>query len=824
MKERVVMNWLLFLWLIVVGISGCKDEDAKMEVLDPDVMEGQVEWEYPYLDFSADGGTEEIGLNAGTDWKIIVPDENWLTITPVEGEKGENIMLSIRVNSNEGDDERKACFIVKSLSDTTADTLTIRQAGLSRHIALDWENDVQLLSFNLESGHLQIHFKEEPPIFTPEVSTIVVPTDTMSYIRVVKSVSGSGNDLTLQTEPGDMTDLFMNQEFTLSISPDPTAGYTRSGTVNTVDKSGVIHPFKIKALTDEGKTVTVYDVTQAARSEIKENHSFWKESLDLSGEDIYNNEEDTVRLFWRNCEIEADLDAKFYFKFDSEVKKLPNGLEVPYGKLQEYYFIMDGNVKSFLDLALQTIKPYEMPEDKKLQKLLADFVNVTYYFQVGSVVMPVTLKTDLMLESDFSTLASALIAGGVDSDADIRAGVRYINSITPILDMSGTFFPRVPSLNLQGDVNMSASLYPYFKIGLFNLAAPSIAYKNNIGIKTNRGESLPTIEELLSPIDALIYFGWQGRVTNNHELEVSGSLDFAGITVSDGPFELVTVEKTALTFPDVIELSSPDDEDEVYPVGEPIEVTFKVKAGILDTHESNILISGVTVIAEPENGTVDKKYQLTNTKGVVTFVYTPTANDSRLKVRIVNDKKKTISSAVFAPNLKDDLVGDWYTPERYSIYVDDQLADRTSWNNVLIFNEDGTYSYERNPEKKVLVYNDAYGKTHTSSLYSYCEGTYFYNEETMELSLHPETVIDNRIEDGVVSPEDSKFVVNLFGREGIYKIGFVKSGDVVDRLIINFAGSTSGVPFWPTDSTPSFVQSRSAYVVGKFGKVEYKIE
>lgn len=784
-----------------------------MEVPDPGVTEGQVEWECPYLDFSADGGIEEIGLDAGTDWKITVPDENWLTITPAEGKKGEDLILSVQVSSNESENERKACFIVKSLGNSAADTLTIRQAGLSRHIALDWENNAQLVSFNPESGHLQIHFKENPPMLTPEVSTIVVPTDTMSYIRVVKSVSGSGNDLTLQTEPGNMTDLFMNQEFTLSISPEPDAGYTRSGTLNTADKSGAIHPFKITVLTDEGKTVTVYDATQAARDEIKENHSFWKESLDLSGEDIYNNEEDTVRLFWRNCKFEADLDGKFYFKFGSEVKKLPNGLEVPYGTLQEYYFIMDGNVKSVLDLALRTIKPYELPDEQKLQKLLADFVNVTYYFQVGSVVMPVTLKTDLMLESDFSTLSSALLAGGVETDANIRAGVRYINSLTPVLDISGGFLPCVPSFNFQGDVDMSACLYPYFKVELFNFAAPSIAYKSHLGIKANIGESLSTA-------DPLVYFGWQGKVNNHYELEVSGSLDFAGITVSGGPFEFVTVEKTALTFPDVIELYSPDEEEEVYPVGEPIEVKFKVKAGSFDTHQSNILVSDVTVIAEPENGTVDTLYQRTDNKGLATFVYTPKTKDSRLKVRIVNAKKKTISSAVFAPNLKQKVVGVWNIGGSATSSV-----DKISWKDVLIFNQDGTYSYEKNPDKKILIISSQ-GKPETILFYSYCKGTYTYNEETRELSIHPETVIDNRIENGVSSPGESVLVVNLFGQEGTYKSYFTKNDDGTEDLVIQHKGfdGIDGSSFSPAGAVSSSIQSRSTYVVNESGQVEYKIE
>lgn len=169
------------------------------------------------------------------------------------------------------------------------------------------------------------------------------------------------------------------------------------------------------------------------------------------------------------------------------------------------------------------------------------------------------------------------------------------------------------------------------------------------------------------------------------------------------------------------------------------------------------------------------------------------------------------------------MVGVWYTPETFSVSVDGQLADSTSWHDVLIFNQEGTYSYEKNPEKKVLVYNVS-GKTKTLSVYSYCEGTYSYDDETRELSLHPETVIDNRIENGIVSPENSKLVINLFGREGAYKIDFVKAGDVIDRIIVKFAGSTFGTPFWPVDSTPSSFQSRSTYVVNESGQVEYKIE
>ncbi|MDO4165386.1 MAG: BACON domain-containing protein [Bacteroides sp.] len=253
--------YVYVLSLLVMALCwGCKDDDENSLPPEPVDKEEEefVHLDLDYLDFSAEGGTEEIDFSTSSDWEA-VSLASWIKVSPSTGEKGEDVGLQLQVEENEDSAGREAKLILRIASGNTADTLTVRQAGRTRYVPVSWDEDAKLTRFDLMNGDVGIEFRGDVPVFTPGVSAIVVPTDTMSYIRVVKDISAEGSSVTLKTEEGSLTDIFMDQEFTLSITPNPNARMTRSGKLNTTDANGVIHPDKIIACMKDGSRVTLYD-------------------------------------------------------------------------------------------------------------------------------------------------------------------------------------------------------------------------------------------------------------------------------------------------------------------------------------------------------------------------------------------------------------------------------------------------------------------------------------------------------------------------------------------------------------------------------------
>lgn len=192
------------------------------------------------------------------------------------------------------------------------DTLVIRQSGITSYIDIDWERDATLSSFNLKSGEININFKSGMPHFVAGISTIIVPTDSCNYIRTINDFRITGNNAILQTKEGNMTDIFRNQEFTLSTVPLESATVSRSGNINTTDNHGVIHPVQIVTRTDNGEEVILYDVKnpmQTRNMEIHETTGFFYWNKNCSGYEIFK--ERGVTLQWDKCLFEAALDGEF---------------------------------------------------------------------------------------------------------------------------------------------------------------------------------------------------------------------------------------------------------------------------------------------------------------------------------------------------------------------------------------------------------------------------------------------------------------------------------------------------------------------------------
>lgn len=734
------------LLLLLAFLNSCKDEKDEPE---PNI-ETLIRLDLDYLDFSAEGGEEEIGFETETNWKVITASESWLKVSPSEGKSGKATLI-VNVAKNEESSERKTQIVIKTISGNATDTLTIRQAGVSRYVPIDWEKDAQLTQFNLQNGNVKIKFSDKAPLFTPEVSAIVVPTDTMSYIRVVKKTTVDGNSVTLQTVEGNMTDIFMNQKFSLSITPNPNAKMTKSGHVNTTDANGVIHPEKVIARMKDGNTITLYDA--ATKSE-NLNLNLWSKTLDYSNKTIYKS--GNLHLYWGKCVFSANLGGNFYFDFNSEEKTI-GGLKFKTGRLDNFYFFIDGNLNMDILLVLEAAM---QEKGESIKSLLNNFVTLEPIFQVGGIPVKISIKADVLLETAYDIEAKATLTTGFNAGIGMKVGVNYINeTIAPIFEPSYYFEPYPPTLTVLGSVETKASIYPYFKVRFYNFAGPNIAYKPFIGAKEAVGAAIST-----GPSQNFV--GWQAGIYSQGVLEGSLSLEFIG-THTSKPINKDGNKNYILQMPAKIELVSPSEYNLDFTEGEPIEVCFRVTDKSVVDHST--VTSNAVVRVNVNGGKTDNTFYRTDSKGEIIVNYIPEKDGDYIEACIMDENGETINSAKFMPRLKESKIAGVWEIESGSAVFDENnnLLSSIKWTNTFTFNRDGSYIFIENPKKIIHQWTHDDFIT-TSLIHGYSTGSYIYKESEQQLAIQPGAFVNKSIMNGKPDPNGLEYVCEIFLKDGVY--------------------------------------------------------
>ena len=350
----------LLLCALLAIVFSCKDDSPVQPTDNPPVPTppetvSRIELAYSYLDLTYEATEEEVHFEATDDWEIKSLPE-WVSATPTDGGEGTDICLTLNIEENPEYRERTGDVILATADGQDADTLTVRQFGISAYIPIDYEEN-KLTGFDPATGTVTLEYGDQKPTLRAGAS-IVIPTDSISYIRIVRQVSQDGNTLTLQTEEGDMTDVFVNQEFTLATTPVTRAVVTRGGGVRTTDERGVIHPVRITASMPDGSMRTLYDLKAQAATRATgdiinagDDHPFFDRT--------YSNDDATIadwgnaRLEWEKCNHRLSVSGHFNFTFGMRTEVSDDGtVSVPKGdpKIRVRFFNFAGP-----DIA---IKPY----------------------------------------------------------------------------------------------------------------------------------------------------------------------------------------------------------------------------------------------------------------------------------------------------------------------------------------------------------------------------------------------------------------------------------------------------------------------------------
>lgn len=656
---------LTFLWMLL-AFCACKenklDESGTGLPPLPDEPESSVSFSCSFLDVSCQSITDEVTVTASTGWTVKTVSQ-WIHVTPDTGTETTGQTLAIRIDENTDYSERTGDIIITSLDDSSADTLTVRQFGISAFIPVDYEKN-PLVDFNPATGKLVLDCSNGKPTLRAGAS-LVVPTDTVSYIRIVEQVSEQDGRLELQTSEGDMTDIFVNQEFTLSTEPAPEPAMTRGGRLHATDRQGVIHPVKINVTMSDGSVKTLYDLKSqlagSTRGDIINaggSKPFFNKSYNKDGEVFFKK--GGAMLKWEKCNHQIYLGSRFHFTFgeNSQIEE-DKPIKIPKGELLAFWCYLDGSMAAEMLLKMQANSEISGKiEDQTLSEKIIGPKDLTFFFNVGAVPVVVNVNADMMLDAGLSADGESIFTAGAAAQMQVKAGFEYVQGDKNLKSIwnepDSEFSLYKPQLTAKANVDAYASLYPLVHIRFFNFAGPDIAIKPYL---------LDHLEfDGRASTDGDNFARWSNRLYYRMEMEASLELDFVGIKWNSASLTVTTPDKDLHRTPDKIKLISPEN-GSFQEEDEPITVTLSVEdfsiAGLDE------VTADATVQFVPSKGVVDASVAVSNSEGEVTVNWTPDPETrsrlgksvsiaQALDARLLGKDDRVISQTSFVPDLNRD--------------------------------------------------------------------------------------------------------------------------------------------------------------------------
>ena len=306
------------------------------------------------LIFPSSASSCSITIESSGEWTITGANE-WVTVSPDRGDDGTEVVVSIA--DNELSEERSAELMV--LCDGAEATITIvqEQKMETDYVDMAFDDAGTTIHYDAASGDMTVTYSNESNV--PDVvegSAIVLPAEYQFDIRVVESVSTSGNTISLSTSQGNMCNLFRNTSFTLS-----TTGDTRAV---GVDGHPVIAPVAVGYLDESGKYVEVYNEDNSTtRIDYSISKELWSFDLDYSGDTLWNG--GGGRLWWDKCSFDAGLKGLFNFSFG---EKSGGGILGKVGDLESFSYKLQGNVAVDMLMRYRYEKSATFSDDRILNR------------------------------------------------------------------------------------------------------------------------------------------------------------------------------------------------------------------------------------------------------------------------------------------------------------------------------------------------------------------------------------------------------------------------------------------------------------------------
>lgn len=249
---------------------------------------------------------------------------------------------------------------------------------------------------------------------------IIYSSEGNGFLRKVKSVVVSGNQVVAETEQATLTEAIVGGEFS-DVVPLSIGGQAAG-------------------------------VKLVAASMIK-GASIYEGGIDFSGTVLYSQSGLTVTIPRGSIAFDADLylDAKIQNR------------QVSY-----FHAFAEGNMAFELELDATAARAFSLNEEVRV----AEFKTIAYQF-VGPVpvIEVITLGFDVGFESSLNGIAS--VSASVDGSAGLRFGAQYSDGQwSPIGEVDTDFNAPAPSLSISGAVALKGYVRPSISVEFYDVTGP----------------------------------------------------------------------------------------------------------------------------------------------------------------------------------------------------------------------------------------------------------------------------------------------------------------------------------------------------------------
>lgn len=480
-------------------------------------------------------------------------------------------------------------------------------------------------SYNEADGSLTMTYPAGSIPNVKEGNAIVLPAEYGFDIRVIESVSISGNTLGIKTSKGNMANLFRNTSFTLTTDPEVASRSANSNVYTPVaygyvDENGIYHEMY-------NESRAIYPLEQFK----------WDSEVDYSGEKIYEGEEGT--LSWDKCKLSAGLKGTLTFDFGektiSEVRKV--------GDLKKVDYQLTGNVD--VDMLLHYNYEYEYNEsgDKIIKYNVIPTAHMTFKVPVGSVIVPVYLQ----VYTHLGKMYVCQVGGKLDATAGItmgneisvglewtpEGGAKPIKEVNPYFD----FYPL--KVEAEASVEAKVSYYPQWEIGIYGFEAIWLEPRPYLKEKVEAGFRAST--------DGENHIGWKAETYSGMDFRMGLETEFGFWRKDIWTSDIYNVVEDHLLFeaPSRITTLSPEN-NIIVKKGESVAAEFLVESFSPITNKY-YPCPWALINFEPECGELDKPLAVSDLKGKVTVNWTPNpSSDTVVESRSENIVERTLTAKV----------------------------------------------------------------------------------------------------------------------------------------------------------------------------------
>ena len=496
-------------------------------------------------------------------------------------------------------------------------------------------------SYNSADGSLTMTYPSGSMPRVKEGKAIVLPEDYGFEIRVIESVTTSGNTLSMKTSKGNMGNLFRNTSFTLTTDAEVAS---RSANTN------VYTPVAYGYVDENG---TYHEMYNASRAAYPIEQFKWEFKKDYNGEKLYDGKAGT--LSWDKCEFNAGMKGTFTFDFGEktieEVRKI--------GDLKRLEYKLTGNVD--VDMLLHYNFKYEYKES--VDGIIKDNVIPMMQIEFNPVVAGVKVPVHLQVYTHLGQMYACWIEGEIDATAGVKVGnevtvglewtseggVNVIKEINPYFEL----YPA--TVEAQASAGSKVSCYPQWEIGIYGFKAVWLEPRPYLKERVEAGFRAST--------DGENYIGWKAETDNGMDLRMGLETEFGFWRKDVWTSDIYNVLEDRLIFeaPSRITLLSQENNISVEK-GESVTAEFMVESFSPVTNKY-YPCSCVWVNFEPEGGELDKSLIKTDLDGKVTVNWTPNPTvesrssewvDCTLTAKVVDKDGTSIDEATLTVKIEKE--------------------------------------------------------------------------------------------------------------------------------------------------------------------------